>query len=335
MSTPTIKKEALEALNRIQTFDPASLARESELGARLNFSEIINIAESIVNIYKRLPEGALDDFSNAQLNIVKAAAQADFNLFNQIQVFDPVTQNAPATRTQLISQINARRDVLFDQVWQFIAYGVARNTDTSVIQADARAAIQSISDRSENLTKDLAEAKKEANEALEAIRAVAMEQGVSLQATHFKTETDIQEKAAEKWLKLTYWFAGAFGLFAVLSLFLHKVPFLKPDTPSESIQLISSKLLIFTVLGYMLLLTARNYSSHKHNAVVNRHRQNALLTYRALVEAATSKGVEDIVLANAASCIFSPQETGFGGGNGEMSGTKSVLEVLAKSTKSD
>ena len=79
-----------------------------------------------------------------------------------------------------------------------------------------------------------------------------------------------------------------------------------------------------------------NYSTHKHNAVVNRHRQNALLTYRSLVEASGDAGTEDIILAHAASCIFSPQETGFSYSKGETAtGSKSVLELLTKSTSKE
>jgi hypothetical protein len=53
------------------------------------------------------------------------------------------------------------------------------------------------------------------------------------------------------------------------------------------------------------------------------------------VEASAEKGTEDIVLAHAASCIFSPQQTGFSHGKGETSsGPKSVLEFMSKgSTK--
>ena len=69
---------------------------------------------------------------------------------------------------------------------------------------------------------------------------------------------------------------------------------------------------------------------------MNRHRQNALLTYRSLVEASGESGTEDIVLAHAASCIFSPQETGFSTGKGESnSGSKSVLELLTKSVNKE
>ncbi|HRB21250.1 MAG TPA: hypothetical protein PLB54_05990, partial [Nitrosomonas sp.] len=165
------------------------------------------------------------------------------------------------------------------------------------------------------------------------IRSVAAEQGVSQQAIYFKHEAEDQENLAEKWLKTTYRLAFSVGFFAVLSLFMHKIEWIRPDDPSEMFQLISSKILIFAVLGYLLLMAARNYATHKHNAIVNRHRQNALLTYRKLVEAASNEVTEDIVLAHAASCIFSPQETGFAHSKGEFnSGSKSVLELLTKST---
>jgi hypothetical protein len=113
---------------------------------------------------------------------------------------------------------------------------------------------------------------------------------------------------------------------------LHKLPWIQPENPTEAFQLITSKILIFAVLGFLLVLAAKNYATHKHNSVINKHRQNALLTYRALVEAAAGEGTEDIVLAHAAACIFSPQETGFSQGRGDgSSGSKSVLELFTKS----
>ena len=217
-----------------------------------------------------------------------------------------------------------------------IAYGVARITDTTLLETQARATIQSIKDQSEKLTSQLLAAKTDADNALAEIRAVAAEQGVSQQAIHFKQEAEAQETLAATWLTYTYWFAGAVGGFAVLSLFLHKIDWIRPESTAEMFQLISSKLLIFAVLGYLLLMASRNYSTHKHNAVVNRHRQNALLTYRSLVEASGGAGTEDIVLAHAASCIFSPQETGFSHGKGEAaSGSRSVLELLTKSASKE
>lgn len=331
MATEKIFNTCRDALERVQTFDPATLGRVDDLGRQMNFAEAVKPAENIIAVYKRIPMSALPDFTDGQLNAILAQANADYNVFKQILDFNAASGDAVGTRTNIISSIKVRRDQLFDQLWQYVAYGVARITDTSLLETQARATIQGIEDQAAKLTDQLTKAKTDADAALSAIRAVASEQGVSQQAIYFKDEAQGQETLADKWLKYTYRFAGALGAFAVLSLFLHKIEWIKPSSNAEMFQLITSKVLIFTVLGYLLLMAARNYTTHKHNAVVNRHRQNALLTYRALVTAAEGAGTQDIVLAHAASCIFSPQETGFSQGKGDNGpGSKSVLELLTK-----
>lgn len=331
MTTEAVLESTRESLIRIQQFDARTLSREGDLG-QLNFAEAVQPAEALIGIYKRIPETALADFSDTQLNTINGQAGADYNLFKQILDFNLGVSDPTTVRNGLLASIKARRDALFDQLWQYIAYGVARSIDTSLMETEARATIQSIKDQGEKLATQLDSAKNEADEALKAIRAVASERGVSQQAAYFKTEAEEQEKLASEWLKYTYCFATAVGVFAILSLALHKVPWFKPQDNAEMLQLVTSKFLIFAVLAYMLLMAVRNYTSHKHNAVVNRHRRNALSTYQVLVEASGDTGTRDIVLAHASSCIFSPQETGFTQGKGESSsGGKSILEILTKS----
>lgn len=336
MATQTLLESTHDALDRVQQFDASTLSREADLGKQMNFSEAVAPSQALIDIYRRIPLTALDDFSDGQLNVISQQAQADFNVFKQILEFNATAANAASSRTSIINTLKTRRDQLFDQLWQYVAYGVARITDTSLLETQARATIQSIKDQSEKLTAQLHTAKNDADSALAEIRAVAAEQGVSQQAIHFKQEAEEQETLAATWLKYTYWFAAAVGFFAVLSLFLHKVEWIRPESSAEMFQLISSKVLIFAVLGYLLLMASRNYATHKHNVVVNRHRQNALLTYRSLVEASGGAGTENIVLAHAASCIFSPQETGFSNGKGEsVAGSKSVLELLTKTASKE
>lgn len=331
MATVKIYEECLDALKRVQAFDANTLGRVDDLGRQMNFIEAVKPAEALISIYKRIPESILNDFTDSQLNIIREQANADFNIFKQILDFNANSADAVNIRTSILKNITTRRDQLFDKLWQFIAYGVARSTDSSLLETQARSTIQGIQDQAGKLTEQLAHAKQDADNALSAIRAVASEQGVSQQAIYFKEEAQSQESLASQWLIYTYRFAGAVVAFAILSLFLHKIEWIKPSSNAEMFQLISSKLLIFTVLGFMLIMAARNYTTHKHNAVVNRHRQNALLTYRALVTAADDTGTQDIVLAHAASCIFSPQDTGFSSGKSDnLSGSKSVLELMTK-----
>lgn len=333
MATEKQLEATQQSLERVQQFDAKKLARVGELGQALNFTAVVQPAQAVIDVYRRIPVAALQDFADPQLEVILGQANSDYQLFDTIMKFSPAEGNPAAQRQELINQVTARREAVFQVLWQFIAYGVARLTDTSLLETQARATIQGIKDQAETFTKQLAQSKEDADTALSAIRAVAAEQGVSQQASYFKGEADQQDDKAERWLQQTYWFAAALGLFAAGSLFLHRWEWLAPTTAVETFQFVTSKVLIFAVLAYLLLLSARNYATHKHNAVVNRHRQNALLTYTTLVSAAAERGTEDIVLAHAAACIFAPQETGYSGGKADgAGGSKSVLELLTKAT---
>jgi hypothetical protein len=81
----------------------------------------------------------------------------------------------------------------------------------------------------------------------------------------------------------------------------------------------------------MLLLSARNFLAHVHNGIVNRHRQNALLTFKAMTEAGASPAARDIVLGQAAACIYAPQETGYTkGAPTEQSLPQALVQMITR-----
>jgi len=320
------------SLLRVQNYDPDGLARTADLGTALNFSEVVPDARRIIELYRRLPESILEDLTPQHLSMIQQAADADFNRFKQVEGFDPEeTGNASEQRRQIVAGFKSGYDQTFNSIWTFIAYGVAKVTDSSALETRARAAFQQISDQNSSAKAAMTQFEADAQKILENIKAVAAEQGVSQQAEFFKRQADDHGKSAVEWDKKIKWRAGYVGAFAVLSLFIHKLPWMAPTTPYETAQLITSKLLIFGVLSYMLILAAKNYISDRHNVVVNRHRQTALQTYRVLADAAKDQGAQDIIVAQAAACIFAPQDTGFSRAGAEtISGSKSVLELLTK-----
>ena len=122
------------------------------------------------------------------------------------------------------------------------------------------------------------------------------------------------------------------AVYAILTLFIHKIPWLTPKSIYETVQMAISKILIFAVISYVLYLSARNFLSHKHNAIINKHRQNALMTYRALVEAAGNTPNRELILNHAAACIFTPQGTGYSTDSAAQTTlATSVIELLTKS----
>ena len=335
MASPQpIRSEAEESLVRMQKVDVSTLPREKELGSEVNFLGAVEPAQRLVDLYKRLSATALDDLSQQGLQQVKDRANADYALLKQALDFKLASQSNPqGTRDSIVQQLIAAYDPSFQTLHPYIAYSLHRSADFQRLDADARATMQSISDRAGKVEAQLQEHEKEAQRVLSEIRAVAAEEGVTQQSTHFRAEADRHESAAEEWRKRTTNIAIGLGVYAALSVFLHKVPFLVPTSNYDAVQLAVSKVLVFSVLAYMLFLSARNFLNHKHNAIVNRHRQNALMTHRALIEAASDPGIREAIMVQAAGCVFSPQATGYTSGASatENQNPKSVVELLTRS----
>lgn len=323
----TIFEEAAASLKRMQTFDPSTLIREEELGNSKNFSKVVAPAQRLIDLYLRLSSTALEDFPDDKLTQVRDRANSDYQLFEQILKFHP--DKTTAERDALIAQVVTTYSPSFNTLHPLIAYSLHRSADFQRLDSEARATLQSVHDRGQSLTQELEGTKAEAKRILEEVRATAAEAGVSQKAFYFKESADKYDIDASSWRSITVKLAWTTGAFAVLSMFLHKIEPLRPESTYDSVQLAVSKILVFAVLSFMLYLAAKNFLSNKHNAIVNRHRQHALQTYQALVDAAGESGKSDIILSHAASCIFGPQTTGYANdGGANLPATKTFVELL-------
>jgi len=326
------REAAAESLRLIQNFDVARLPRVDELGRGLNFSDVVVPAQRLVDLFRRLTPTALDDFPLNNVQGIRKQADAAYLFFDQILQFESGGANNPANvRDGLINSVTSAYDQYFPGLHPFIAYSLHRSADFQRLDTEARATLQAIKDEAAGLTKQLAGAKGEAEKILEDIRAVAAEQGVTQQALYFKEEAESHDAMAGKWETTTRRLAWALFGYAFLTLGLHKIPWLAPTTTHDSVQLAVSKVLMFSVITYMLYLAARNFLSHTHNAIINRHRENALKTYKALVDAAGDTSNREAVLIHAAACIFSPQPTGYDSKDASAGpSARSVVELLTK-----
>lgn len=324
-------EETKESLVRIQEFDVSTLPREGDLGNRLNFSDAVPAAQQLIDLYKRLSVSALQDFPDQILTKIRDTANSNFNLFSQILEFDLGQQNPVEARNKIIDQLSSAYPATFNTLHQYIAYSLHRSADFQRLDSEARSMLQSISDQSEKIKGQLEQHEEDAQRVLDEIRRVAAEEGVTKQASHFNAEFEHHSQEAKTWQTYSVRLAIGLGLFALLSLFIHKIPLFAPENTYDTIQLSISKILIFSVIAYMLFLSTKNFLNHKHNAIVNKHRQNALMTHSALVEASGDEGVRDAVLLQAASCIFSPQSTGYtSDSERDASSQKSLVEIMSR-----
>lgn len=319
---------ARASLVRMQQFNADDLVRQNVLGS-MNFEPAVAPARRLVRLYGQLSDSTLDDFPDGQLDQVRTYADADYTRVSEILAFDLEKDSTPSqTRAKLIQQLKDAYAGTFTVLSPLISYGVTKSVDYKRLETEGRASIQGVVDSAQLISDDLKKAKEDAEKILVDVRKAAAEQGVSQQAIYFKEEADNHNTQAGKWRNATIWLALGLGGATFASLWLHHIPGLDPDTPLRALQITTSKVLIFVTIAYVLILAARNYLAHTHNAVVNRHRQNALMTFKALVDAAKGEPAKDIILTHAASCIFAPQETAYTKTGGSTGLTKSVIELL-------
>lgn len=331
MTDNSLLDETKDSLQRIQNFDTNALSRREELGRSFNFEDAVPHVKRVIALFSRIPTDILDQFPDQQLNAVKQQADIYYNLLKSILEFDPAEPDAAIKRKQLITQADEKFQQIFTSIHPFISYAVARTADFGAIADEGRATVQAVSDKVDALLNEIAQKGDEADRVLQEVRNAAAERGVSQEAFHFSNAADEHAKLAEKWEKTTKRWAILLGLFAFASVFFHRIPWLAPTNTLETAQYVVSKILIFGVIAYMLGLSAKNYLSHKHNEIVNRHRQNSLMTYQSISNAASEEHGRDIILQHAAAAIYQLHDTGYVKSTSSSNNT-TVTEMLPKAT---
>ncbi|WP_316360231.1 hypothetical protein [Devosia sp.] len=329
MATPKVLQETTASLERVANFDPSTLSRTEELGKALSFQSAVEPATKIIELFRRLPTQALDEFPDNHLQTIKAQADQFYNLLASVLAFTPEDQSSPTTvRDQAVTQIGAQYQEVFQTLFPYISFAISRTVDFGRLESQGRAAVQAIEDRTKSLVDGILSSQEQIQKTLEDIRQAAAEQGVSQQAVYFKNAADEHASQSTIWLRWTLISAAVLIGYSVATIFSHNMPGLSPANTYEAIQIGVGKALVFAVGSYLVLTCGRNFLSQKHNEITNRHRQNALQTFRTLVDASASPQAQDIVLTHAAASIFEPQETGYTRQQQGADGSVSAVSML-------
>ncbi|MDF1715778.1 MAG: hypothetical protein P1U75_03745 [Antarcticimicrobium sp.] len=328
-----VLQEAIESLSRVQEFNVESLEQKTRLGSENSFEEVLEPARALLGIFQQIPSSTLELFPDNELNQIKSISDAAYNLFSEILSFSLSEGDVENRRKALIDKVRSQIQPAFTKLHSLVSFAMAKTVDFANLERQARGTIQAIRDQTDRILAELEENKQQAELALDAAQKAAAEQGVVQQAKYFKEEADTHEALAEFWRKWTLWTAAGVGVYGALTLFIHKWSWLAPKSSFETFQVITAKLLVFFVLTFLLFLCSKNFLSNRHNAIVNRHRQNALMTYRALVEASGTPEARDTVLSHAAAAIFQLHDTGYvKAGDNSGASTNNIVEMLPRST---
>jgi hypothetical protein len=158
---------------------------------------------------------------------------------------------------------------------------------------------------------------------------------VAKEAVHFMEAAKSYNTVAYVWLSVTAVLSLITFIFAWNSYKYYeelvKLSFAEKGiglSAAQSIQLGVAKLFLFSLLVGGIIWCGRNYRAHRHNYVVNKHRQNALSTFDTFVNSAQDQQTKSAVLLQATQAIFVPQPTGYISQEGESGSLPQVFEIV-------
>ena len=298
-----------EQLRELVALDAKALARTTDLSPDINFKAAVPHFEEMLDVCKQLSERDLSRLTHDQLSTMSSAFDQLSSLIKQVQEFT-LNQNTPGDVCKaIVASIADAYDGVMNPLLLPLAFTATQATDYAKIEREAKGYHATMQQEAEELSSFISSARTEAERALAAVKEQAAEAGVSTNAQIFVGVAKQHEAASGKWLKATVVMAVATfvaALAALITAFLYQ-----PTDVAATIQYVVAKLLVISTLSFGVLWCARNYRSERHNETLNRHRANALMTFRAFVEGSGDDRIKDAILLQAAQAAFLGRPTGF------------------------
>lgn len=320
-------------LAELSEIDAQKLARTEELGSQLNFERGIPDFRKTLDLFASLARMNLDNVPYTALQQLSGQAQSALATFKQIQSFSVSgTPNPVQARDGLLDTVRNSYDAQWRALSPCIAYLARAGTDFEAVERRARELTERIERDGERAQEEIKRTAREVEEILGSVKTAAAEVGVAQHSTHFHDEAERHRHASRLWMRSVIVLSVVGALYS-LWYFQHNLRSLN-GSPYwwTHVGYFGSRLLVLSVIFFGIAWSASNFRSHKHNEVVNRHRQNALRTFETFVKAAGEKETKDAVLLAATKSIFEGQSSGYVSGEGDQVPSNTVIEVLRRVT---
>jgi len=265
-----------------------------------------------------LPSQVLSQLQDPVRNLGTSLKKvADFTLSGQ--------QNPEGQRNTSLQEVQRNYDTAFLAMTPHLAYLSLKSAQVQETMRRSKELLAETEGKVSQDLKDIAQKKKDIDGIVQAAKDAAQKIGVAQFATKFEELSTDHDLSAGKWLNATIALAVATVAIALILFLLF--PPLSNMTDPATIQRILTKIVLISICYYAALWTSRNYRSHRHLAVVNKHRQSALSTFETFVNAAADQDTKNAVLLEATHCIFSPAISGYLGPDEENPSNR-IVEIL-------
>jgi len=300
-----------------------------DLSKDINFSAAVPFFTEMLDIVKQLNQRSIDRLSFTQANQIVSGCNNLKNLIKKVKEFN-LNQNTPADVCRaIIEEVKNAYETVMDPLTVPLAFTATQATDYAKIEREAKGYHATMSEEAKAFKEMLDSYKVEAEKALQAVKDQAAEAGVATNAQIFLTDSQTHASEAKTWLKVTI--LASIITFAVAVIFVYISFVYKPESTASAIQYVVSKLILLSTLSFSIFWSARNYKSSKHNETLNKHRANALMTFRSFVEGSGDQQIKDAILLQAAQAAFVNRSTGYETQEKDLQTINPVVEILGKS----
>lgn len=291
------------------------LVREIELGKNLSFSSYRFLFENVFNALAIIRRFDLTKLPIGQLGSLHSQSTNIENSITAIRNFDANISNPMQVRDSHATSLEQNFETMFPN----FAYVAA----ISQLNVDLVKQKKEIDQLFTNASQNLKEIESILNKSREATAKI----GITEYETVFLAESEKHELASRKWLAAVATL-GALTLAGTISLL-----FLRPELTSTSdlVQFTFAKVVVLTIAFYGLSLCIRNDKAHRHNSVVNKHRQNALKTFEMFVKSTDDQQTKNAILLEVTHSIFSNQNSGYLQTENESDVSNKVIEIFRDS----
>ncbi len=321
-----IKKEQIQKhLKKIYEYESKiEELYKTDLGSQYNFLSCIDLFKYIFDLAHRIENL---DFSKLPLSYSSAIEEALENVLSTLAEIrslklENISNNLKGNHQQKISELNNRYQSLIEAIVPAYNINSLFSDITNPIHEKAKMLFEDIQGNSTDIQK----AKDDIFKVLEDIQSAAAKGGASKYSTIFHEQYQKHEESAKYWL----WGMGAalgaiIGTGVLLWIFDNPVS----QDVSSIVHFAFIRIVLLTVLFYSLNVCSKNYKSHKHNSIVNKHRANALNTFRVFVDAAKDdEDTKNAVLLEATRTIFSSQQTAYLNNENEAESPIKIIELI-------
>jgi hypothetical protein len=291
----------------------SDLVRTGDLGSKFSFEQARITFE---RIKKFATEIEVADFSGLPDTALQVALQQPLEslsqALNKVKQWTPVRQgpqgvnfNPEQDRKNIVAEVTNSFDSLYRNAAPIIAF--CWFTSTGAVER-----IQELGRKAEAASASAEKSSEQAASAAAAAQVASTQVGIENYAGVFVAEAAMHDGAAKRWLGGAFAF-GAAAAIAVGWFFIDAVS-------RQGVGAVFSfgtaraavvRLAAVFVLLWLMAWASRFYRAHRHNAVVNRHRHNALRSFRAFVDGTADGPTKDAIRLQATTAVFSPQQTGY------------------------